>query len=49
LIIEDAWDAEIARRVAEIEAGTVEFIPGDEVLARIRAKISAAKDDTGHS
>jgi len=30
-----AWDAEIARRVAEIEAGTVELIPSEEVFAQI--------------
>ena len=29
--IEAAWSKEIARRVAEIEAGTVETIPWDEV------------------
>jgi putative addiction module component (TIGR02574 family) len=47
--IAQAWDEEIARRMADIDAGRAQFIPGDEVLARIRAKISAAKDDSGHS
>lgn len=47
--IAQTWDEEIARRVADIDAGRVQLIPGDEVLARIRAKISAAKDDAGQS
>ena len=47
--IAQAWDEEIARRMADIDAGRAQLIPGDEVLARIRAKISASKDDTGHS
>jgi len=47
--IAQAWDEEIARRMADIDAGRAQLIPGAEVLARIRAKISAAKDDTGQS
>ena len=31
-----AWDAEIRRRVAEIENGTAELIPAKEVFARLR-------------
>ena len=34
--IESAWQTEIARRIAEIESGKVQGIPGDEVLARVR-------------
>lgn len=37
-----AWDAEIARRIAEIDAGTVELVPGEEVLARIEEKLRKA-------
>ena len=37
--VKAAWDTEIARRIAEIDAGTVEFIPGEEVLARIDSKL----------
>ncbi len=37
-----AWDTEIARRIAEIDAGTVELVPGEEVLARIEAKLRKA-------
>ncbi len=34
--VEAAWDEEIKRRVAEIEAGTARLIPAEEVFARIR-------------
>lgn len=37
-----AWDAEIARRIAEIDAGTVELVPEEEVLARIEEKLRKA-------
>lgn len=40
--VKAAWDAEIARRIEEIDAGNVEFIPGEEVLARIREKLRKA-------
>lgn len=40
--VEAAWDAEIARRVAEIEAGTAELIPGDDVFAGIDRKLREA-------
>ena len=36
--IEQAWDAEIEKRVDEILSGKVKTIPADEVFARIRAK-----------
>ena len=32
-----AWDEEIARRVAEMDAGLTEWIPGDVVMAELRA------------
>ena len=41
--IAQAWDEEIARRVADMEAGRTQWIPADEVMARLRAKINAAK------
>lgn len=41
--IANAWDDEIARRVVDMEAGRTQWIPADEVMSRIRAKISAAK------
>lgn len=40
--VKTAWDAEIARRVAEIDAGTVECIPAEEVFAKIDAKLRMA-------
>lgn len=34
-----AWDAEIARRIAQIDSGEVETIPFEEVMAELRAKL----------
>lgn len=34
-----AWDAEIGRRVAEIEAGNAEWVPAEEVFAKLREKL----------
>lgn len=36
-----AWEAEIARRVAELDAGLVECIPGEKVFAELRTMIEA--------
>jgi len=41
--IAKAWDDEIARRVADMEAGRTEWIPADEVMKEVRARISGAK------
>lgn len=38
--VEDAWNEEIRRRVAELEAGHAEFIPADEALANLRARLN---------
>ena len=35
------WEAEIARRVAEMDTGLVEGIPAQQVFARMRALIEA--------
>lgn len=43
--IAKAWDEEIARRVADMDAGRTKWIPADEVMTRIRNKIAAAKAD----
>ena len=40
--IAQAWDEEIARRVAEIDAGTAVLIPHDEVFARLAGIIKKA-------
>ena len=34
--VEVAWDAEIRKRVAEVENGTVQLVPADEAFARVR-------------
>ncbi|WP_395686215.1 addiction module protein [Caenimonas koreensis] len=34
--VDAAWDAEINRRVAEIESGSAHLIPAEEVFARLR-------------
>ena len=34
-----AWEAEIERRVTELDAGLVQSIPAEEVFARLRAMI----------
>ena len=44
-----AWDEEITRRVADMEAGRTQWIPADEVMTRLRTKISAAKAGAGQS
>ena len=36
-----AWEAEIARRVAEMDAGLAEGIPAEQVFAKMRAMIEA--------
>ncbi len=36
---EEAWRVEIERRIAEIDRGDVQLIPGDEVFARLRRKL----------
>ncbi|NDP48514.1 MAG: addiction module protein [Sulfuriferula multivorans] len=45
--IAQAWDEEIARRVADMDAGRTQWIPADEAMSRIRARIGAAK--TAHA
>ncbi len=36
--VERAWEEEIRRRLAEVDAGTAELIPVEEVFAEIRAR-----------
>lgn len=40
--VKAAWDAEIERRIAEIDAGTADLIPSEEVFARIDEKLRKA-------
>lgn len=37
--IEDAWEVEVERRIAEIEAGRSKLIPASEAIARARAAL----------
>lgn len=41
--IAKAWDEEIARRVADMEAGRTEWIPAEEVFKEIDQIITAAR------
>lgn len=38
--VEAAWAAEIARRVAELDAGTVASIPWEQVRQRLAARLN---------
>ena len=40
--VEWNWDAEILRRLGEIESGTAELIDRDELRRRMRARMSRA-------
>jgi putative addiction module component (TIGR02574 family) len=37
--VERAWDAEIQRRIGEIERGEARLISGDEAFARLRERL----------
>ena len=39
---EEAWDAEIVRRLAEIDSGTAVLIDREEFRRRMRARISGS-------
>ena len=41
--IAQAWDEEIARRVADMDAGKTVWIPAEEVFARLDALIENAR------
>jgi putative addiction module component (TIGR02574 family) len=47
--IAKAWDEEIARRVADMETGNTRWNPADEVMARLRQKLTAAKSDANRT
>lgn len=36
--IGELWKTEIERRIDEVESGTVQTIPGDEVFAKVRER-----------
>ena len=37
--VEEAWDREAHRREAQLADGSVQPVPGEEALARLRAKV----------
>ena len=37
--IEDAWAAEVERRISDVESGAVQVIPISEALAQVRAAL----------
>jgi putative addiction module component (TIGR02574 family) len=37
--IDQAWDAEIDRRITEIDEGKAVLLDGDEVMARLRQRV----------
>lgn len=37
--VEDAWSAEVERRSAELEGGSVFAIPGPEALAKLKSEL----------
>jgi putative addiction module component (TIGR02574 family) len=41
--VAQAWDEEIARRVAEIDTGTAALIPEEDVFARLDEKLNRAR------
>lgn len=38
--VESAWDAELRRRIAEVEGGAVRLIAAEEVFAEVRRSMS---------
>lgn len=38
-VVAAEWDAEIERRIIEMEAGTVEWVSSEEVFARLQARV----------
>ena len=34
--VDAAWDAELRRRIAEVESGAARLLPADEVFRRVR-------------
>ena len=36
--IDDLWEVEIERRMAQVESGEVQLVPGDVVAAKIRER-----------
>jgi len=37
--VEEAWEREADQREAELESGSIAAVPGEEAIARLRAKL----------
>jgi putative addiction module component (TIGR02574 family) len=37
--VEEAWEREADRREAELESGSIAAVPGEEAIARLRARL----------
>jgi putative addiction module component (TIGR02574 family) len=37
--VDAAWDAELMKRIAEVDSGAVKLLPADEVFARVRRSL----------
>ena len=44
--IQQSWIEEAERRLQEMEEGTVELIPGEQVIRELRAKYAAPKPES---
>ncbi len=44
-----AWDTEIARRVADMDAGRTKWISMEEVMAELRARIKTVETDADNA
>ena len=42
--IKAEWDAEIARRIADLEAGRTKGIPAEQVMEKARAKVREVRE-----
>lgn len=38
--VEEAWEREANRREAELESGSISAVPGQEAIARLRARLT---------
>lgn len=41
--VEEAWDGEIARRIADLDSGKAKTVPWPDVLARLTSKLRNGK------
>ncbi len=37
--VDAAWDAELLKRISEVDSGAVKLLPADEVFARVRRSL----------